>query len=46
MMLGEESSSADYWKQCGDEALRNGIKGVILMVSWGQLTGYSLSENM
>lgn len=33
MMLGEESESADYWKQCGDEALANGIKGVIMMVS-------------
>lgn len=32
MMLGEESSSADYWKKCGDEALANGIKGVVMMV--------------
>lgn len=32
MMLGEESESADYWKQCGDEALAHGIKGVIIMV--------------
>ncbi len=32
MMLGEESESASYWKQCGDEALANGIKGVIMMV--------------
>lgn len=32
MMLGEESESADYWKKCGDEALANGIKGVIMMV--------------
>jgi hypothetical protein len=31
MMLGEESLSADYWKRCGDEALRHGIKGVIMM---------------
>ncbi|KAF4548660.1 Hypothetical protein D9617_26g078730 [Elsinoe fawcettii] len=31
MMLGEESESADYWKRCGDEALKNGIKGVIIM---------------
>lgn len=37
MMLGEESKSADYWKQCGDEALAQGIKGVVIMVSdtWG-----------
>jgi hypothetical protein len=33
MMLGEESSSADYWKCCGDEALEHEIKGVVLMVS-------------
>lgn len=33
MMLGEESESANYWKKCGDEALANGIKGVIMMVS-------------
>jgi aromatic ring-opening dioxygenase catalytic subunit (LigB family) len=33
MMLGEESESATYWKQAGDEALANGIKGVIMMVS-------------
>ncbi len=32
MMLGEESSSAQYWKQCGDEALAHNIKGVIIMV--------------
>jgi len=32
MMLGEESTSADYWKQCGDEALSRGIKGVVIMV--------------
>lgn len=31
-MLGEESKSADYWKKCGDEALANGVKGVIMMV--------------
>ncbi|KAJ5536250.1 hypothetical protein N7513_009436 [Penicillium frequentans] len=31
MMLGEESTSADYWKQCGDEALSRGIKGVVIM---------------
>jgi len=30
-MLGEESESATYWKTAGDEALANGIKGVIMM---------------
>lgn len=33
MMLGEESDAATYWKQCGDDALAHGIKGVIMMVS-------------
>ena len=32
-MLGEESPSADYWKECGTEALRHGVKHVIIMVS-------------
>jgi hypothetical protein len=32
MMLGEESESADYWKKCGDEALAQGIRGVVIMV--------------
>lgn len=32
MMLGEESASATYWKKCGDEALANGCKGIIMMV--------------
>ncbi|KAF2113753.1 catalytic LigB subunit of aromatic ring-opening dioxygenase [Lophiotrema nucula] len=31
MMLGEESASATYWKACGDLALANNIKGVIMM---------------
>ncbi|KAF9733975.1 hypothetical protein PMIN06_011405 [Paraphaeosphaeria minitans] len=31
MMLGEESKSATYWKQCGDEALAHNIKGVVMM---------------
>jgi aromatic ring-opening dioxygenase catalytic subunit (LigB family) len=31
MMLGEESQSATYWKACGDTALANNIKGVIMM---------------
>ncbi len=32
MMLGEESASATYWKKCGDEALKNGVKHVVMMV--------------
>jgi aromatic ring-opening dioxygenase catalytic subunit (LigB family) len=34
MMLGEQSESADYWKKAGDEALKNGIKGVVMMVCY------------
>ncbi|CAH0054426.1 unnamed protein product [Clonostachys solani] len=30
-MLGEESRSADYWRRCGDAALANGIKHVVIM---------------
>ncbi|KAK7899770.1 hypothetical protein LTR67_003515 [Exophiala xenobiotica] len=38
MMLGEESESASYWKQCGDEALAHNIKGVIIMgAHWAAL---------
>jgi len=37
MMLGEESSSATYWKQCGDEALEHGVKGIVIMV-WTLIT--------
>jgi len=33
MMLGEESNSATYWKKCGDEALQNGVKHVVMMAS-------------
>lgn len=33
MMLGEESTSASYWKKAGDLALANKFKGVIMMVS-------------
>jgi len=39
MMLGEESESATYWKQCGDEALENGVKGVIMMGAHWDATG-------
>lgn len=31
MMLGEQSASADYWKQCGDDALAHGVKGIVIM---------------
>ena len=31
-MLGEESESADYWKKCGDLALCNSVKHIIIIV--------------
>ncbi|KAI9825938.1 MAG: hypothetical protein M1819_000457 [Sarea resinae] len=31
MMLGEQTDSADYWKACGDAALANGVKGIVIM---------------
>ncbi|KAK3378389.1 Extradiol ring-cleavage dioxygenase, class III enzyme, subunit B [Podospora didyma] len=31
MMLGEDSASARYWKQCGDEALLNGVEHIVMM---------------
>jgi aromatic ring-opening dioxygenase catalytic subunit (LigB family) len=31
MMLGEQSKSADYWKEAGDAALANKIKGIVIM---------------
>jgi aromatic ring-opening dioxygenase catalytic subunit (LigB family) len=39
MMLGEESDSAAYWKACGDAALGNNIKGVIMMGAHWDSTG-------
>ncbi|KAL4905120.1 hypothetical protein BDW74DRAFT_185218 [Aspergillus multicolor] len=39
MMLGEESSSAEYWRKCGAEALARGIKGVVIMGAHWDTTG-------
>jgi hypothetical protein len=33
MMLGENSRVRDYWRKLGDDALRHGVKGVVIMVS-------------
>lgn len=41
-MLGEESKSADYWKACGDAALANGVKHVIIMGAHWAATGDSI----
>lgn len=45
-MLGEESESADYWKKCGDEALANNIKGVIMMGAHWDATGDAIEVAM
>ncbi|KAH7134968.1 Extradiol ring-cleavage dioxygenase, class III enzyme, subunit B [Dendryphion nanum] len=41
MMLGEESHSATYWKQCGDQALSHSIRGVILMGAHWDARGHN-----
>ncbi|KAF2214213.1 hypothetical protein CERZMDRAFT_110593 [Cercospora zeae-maydis SCOH1-5] len=46
MMLGEETTSADYWKQAGDDALAHGIKGVIMMGAHWDATGDRLEVAM
>lgn len=32
-MLGEDSDSANYWKKCGDQALRHDVRHIVIMVS-------------
>lgn len=46
MMLGEESESAEYWKKCGDQALTNGIKGVVMMGAHWDATGDAIEVSM
>jgi len=31
-MLEEDTDAGTYWKKCGDEALKHGIKGIVIMV--------------
>ena len=31
-MVEEDTEAARYWKKCGDEALANGVKGIVMMV--------------
>lgn len=33
MMLGEESEPAKIWEEVGNEALRRGVKRIVMMVS-------------
>lgn len=44
MMLGEESTSGTYWKKCGDDALANGIKGVVMMGAHWDSSGRDMVE--
>jgi len=30
-MVEEDTESARYWKQCGDEAIAHGVKGIVMM---------------
>ncbi|EPQ32132.1 uncharacterized protein PFL1_00329 [Pseudozyma flocculosa PF-1] len=39
MMLGEDSTPARYWEKMGQEALRRGIKQVIMMGAHWEVTG-------
>ena len=32
-MIEAETEAGAYWKECGDEALAHGVKGIIIMVS-------------
>ena len=31
MMLGEDTAPAAFWKEVGDEALRRGVKSIVMM---------------
>lgn len=46
MMLGEESTSASYWKAAGDDALSHNIKGVIMMGAHWDATGSKIQVAM
>lgn len=32
MLLGEDSKIRDYWRKLGRDALKHGVKGIIIMV--------------
>lgn len=42
MMLGEDSTPARFWERCGQEAMRRGIKKVILMGAHWESPGDTL----
>lgn len=32
-MLEEDCDAGTYWQKCGDDALTQGVKGIVIMVS-------------
>ena len=47
MMLGEESDSATYWKACGDAALSNDVRGIVIMgAHWDCKTDHAVQVAM
>jgi aromatic ring-opening dioxygenase catalytic subunit (LigB family) len=41
-MLDADTESGSYWKKCGDEALANGIKGIVIMGAHWDCLGDSI----
>ncbi|KAF4548393.1 Catalytic LigB subunit of aromatic ring-opening dioxygenase-like protein [Elsinoe fawcettii] len=46
MMLGEESEPAEIWKQTGDEAIRRGIKRIVIMGAHWETQGDLVEVSM
>ncbi|KAL2829635.1 Extradiol ring-cleavage dioxygenase, class III enzyme, subunit B [Aspergillus pseudoustus] len=46
MMLGEESEPAEFWRSVGDEALRRGIRSIIMMGAHWECTGDKIQVAM
>jgi hypothetical protein len=44
MLLGEDSRIRDYWRKLGQDALRHGVKGVIIMVRQTYSLTFLLSD--
>lgn len=43
MMLGEESEPARIWEEVGNEALRRGVKRIVMMVSLQSFNVFEVS---
>ncbi|KAF4625770.1 hypothetical protein G7Y89_g12401 [Cudoniella acicularis] len=46
MMLGEDSEPAEFWKSVGDEALRRGVKSIVMMGAHWECTGDEIQVAM